>query len=51
MSASMSAHSQAKKIVDWIQIYTTTVSLIGAAILILALLNLPEDWVGVLVFS
>ncbi len=51
MSANAPVKQGAQKTVDWVMLYTSGVSLVGTVILVTALLNLPEDWVGVLVFS
>ena len=51
MSVNAPVQQGTQKTIDWVMLYTSGVSLVGTAILVAALLNLPEDWVGVLVFS
>ena len=51
MSSSPPVPRKRQKTINWVLVYTTTITLLGAVIMAAALLNLPQDWVGVLVFS
>ena len=46
MSSSQPVQRKSQKAIDWVLIYTTTISILGMLIMVAALFNLPQDWSG-----